>query len=173
MDLGLKGRVVIVTGAASGIGKAVAQSYAKEGACLALADINLDGLNALKEELKGKYVIGHYLNDNMGIIPRIPLPFKLQGCKAGQRAIAIMANGDIQLCGFLCTQGVAPINNVRNIDNWKVFWDELQENKTLDVLRCNLDRYNKIPGIQETYCLAYIQRWMNKQKMENKEELKC
>lgn len=127
----------------------------------------------LKEELKGKYVIGHYLNDNMGIIPRIPLPFKLQGCKAGQRAIAIMANGDIQLCGFLCTQGVAPINNVRNIDNWKVFWDELQENKTLDVLRCNLDRYNKIPGIQETYCLAYIQRWMNKQKMENKEELKC
>jgi len=53
MDLGLKGRVVIVTGAASGIGKAVAEGYAKEGAHLALADINLDGLNALKGELKG------------------------------------------------------------------------------------------------------------------------
>ena len=56
MNLGLENRVVIVTGAASGIGKAVAQAYAKEGACLALADINLDGLNALKEELKDNKV---------------------------------------------------------------------------------------------------------------------
>lgn len=53
MNLGLKGRVVIVTGAASGIGKAVAEAYAKEGARLALADINLDGLKTLKDELKG------------------------------------------------------------------------------------------------------------------------
>ena len=53
MDLGLKGRVVIVTGAASGIGRAVAETYAKEGAHLALADINLDGLKTLKDELKG------------------------------------------------------------------------------------------------------------------------
>ena len=40
MDLGLKGRVVIVTGAASGIGRAIAIAYANEGARLALADIN-------------------------------------------------------------------------------------------------------------------------------------
>lgn len=56
MNLGLKDRVVIVTGAASGIGKAIAVAYAKEGARLALADINLDGLNALKNELKGTEV---------------------------------------------------------------------------------------------------------------------
>ena len=52
MDLGLKGRVVIVTGAASGIGKAIAVAYAKEGAKLALADINIEGLKKLKKELK-------------------------------------------------------------------------------------------------------------------------
>lgn len=52
MKLGLKNRVVIVTGAASGIGRAVAQAYAEEGACLALADINLEGLKKVQAELK-------------------------------------------------------------------------------------------------------------------------
>lgn len=51
MNLGLKNRVVIVTGAASGIGKAVALAYAKEGAYLALADINLEGLKKVKKEI--------------------------------------------------------------------------------------------------------------------------
>lgn len=56
MKLGLKNRVVIVTGAASGIGKAIAVAYEKEGARLALADINLEGLKALKKELKNEEI---------------------------------------------------------------------------------------------------------------------
>lgn len=116
----------------------------------------------LKEELKDKYVIGHYLHDSSEIIPRVKLPFSMEGCKAGQRAIAIMADGDIQLCGFLYSQGVKPVDNIRNITDWIEFWNDLQKHDKLCNLRCNLDKYNRIPGIQETYCLAYIQLLMNK-----------
>lgn len=117
---------------------------------------------ALKEELKDRYVIGHYLMDASFILPRIELPFKFQGCKAGQRSIAIMADGDIQLCGFLYSQGVKAVNNVRNIKNWMDFWNDLQKNNRLNCLNEKLKQYNSIPGVQQTYCLAYIQREINK-----------
>jgi NAD(P)-dependent dehydrogenase (short-subunit alcohol dehydrogenase family) len=49
----LRGRVVIVTGAASGIGRDVARHLASIGAQLALADVSREGLEALAEELDG------------------------------------------------------------------------------------------------------------------------
>jgi 3-hydroxybutyrate dehydrogenase len=42
----LKGKVAYVTGAASGLGKAIAELYAKEGALVAIADMNLDAAKA-------------------------------------------------------------------------------------------------------------------------------
>ncbi|RRO14284.1 bifunctional aldolase/short-chain dehydrogenase [Saccharopolyspora rhizosphaerae] len=46
-------RVALVTGAGSGIGKATAQRLSAEGACVVLADRDLDGAQALAEELGG------------------------------------------------------------------------------------------------------------------------
>ncbi len=50
----LKDKVAIVTGAASGIGKQIATVYAKEGAKVAIADLNLEQAKIAAEELKNK-----------------------------------------------------------------------------------------------------------------------
>ena len=43
----LENKTVIVTGAGSGLGKAVAVAAAKEGAAVVLADINEDAMNKM------------------------------------------------------------------------------------------------------------------------------
>jgi 3-hydroxybutyrate dehydrogenase len=49
----LKDKSAIVTGAASGIGKEIALVYAREGAKVAIADLNLDAANATAAEIRG------------------------------------------------------------------------------------------------------------------------
>jgi 3-oxoacyl-[acyl-carrier protein] reductase len=47
----IEGRVAIITGAASGMGRATAYVFADEGARLALADRNADGVAAVRDEI--------------------------------------------------------------------------------------------------------------------------
>ena len=47
----LLGKSAVITGAAAGIGRATAELFAREGARLVLADINADGLSALRDSL--------------------------------------------------------------------------------------------------------------------------
>ncbi|MDB5488451.1 MAG: 3-hydroxybutyrate dehydrogenase, partial [Reyranella sp.] len=46
------GRIAIVTGAASGIGKEIALRIAAEGGTPVIADLNLDAANATANEIK-------------------------------------------------------------------------------------------------------------------------
>jgi NAD(P)-dependent dehydrogenase (short-subunit alcohol dehydrogenase family) len=49
----LKDKVAIVTGAASGMGKAIAELYAKEGAKVVVSDYNFEGAQAVAEAIIG------------------------------------------------------------------------------------------------------------------------
>ena len=51
MELSLKGEVAIVTGGASGMGTAIAESFAKEGIDVVIADIDLDTAQVLSKKL--------------------------------------------------------------------------------------------------------------------------
>ncbi|MCL1837354.1 MAG: 3-hydroxybutyrate dehydrogenase [Treponema sp.] len=50
------GKVTIVTGAASGIGLAIAQSFAKDGAKVVMADVNEEKLKSEAEKINGSFI---------------------------------------------------------------------------------------------------------------------
>ncbi|MGY6269016.1 3-hydroxybutyrate dehydrogenase [Achromobacter denitrificans] len=52
MQHDLNGKVAVVTGAASGIGKAIALTLARAGAAVAIADLNLAGAEAVAKEIE-------------------------------------------------------------------------------------------------------------------------
>jgi 3-hydroxybutyrate dehydrogenase len=52
--MNLNNKIAIVTGSASGIGKAIAERFMAEGAKVAIADLNVDAANATAAELNAK-----------------------------------------------------------------------------------------------------------------------
>ncbi|MBR3249355.1 MAG: radical SAM protein [Clostridia bacterium] len=137
------------------------------GAFLKGHTLNKKDYDKLREKLayeleNGKYINGHYLRNDEKIKHRIELPFKfIKGCKAGQRAIIITPDGKIHLCGFLAAQGFEAVGNVKEVKNWREYWHNSHNVDYLKFLRENLDGYNELPGVQQTNCLAYVQRYLN------------
>jgi NAD(P)-dependent dehydrogenase (short-subunit alcohol dehydrogenase family) len=52
MQTGLDGKIVLITGAAQGIGRATALGFAREGARLCLIDIDANALKETESELR-------------------------------------------------------------------------------------------------------------------------
>lgn len=59
----LKDRVIVITGATGGLGRAAAQALRDKGAKLALLDLNLDSLNAMVASLGGAEVAAVWVAD--------------------------------------------------------------------------------------------------------------
>jgi 3-oxoacyl-[acyl-carrier protein] reductase len=57
MDLGLKGKIAVVTASSTGLGASVAQALAKEGANLAICSRHLERISKTASELKQRYPV--------------------------------------------------------------------------------------------------------------------
>jgi 3-hydroxybutyrate dehydrogenase len=106
----LKDKVAVVTGAASGIGKEIALTYAREGAKVAIADLNLDGANAAAAEIEK--IGGHAIGVAMDVTSEAEV-------EAGMaKAIAALGGIDI-LVSNAGIQIVAPIDEFE-FSKWKL-----------------------------------------------------
>ena len=83
----LSGKTVLITGAASGIGRATAKQCHNMGASLVLIDLNENGLNSVKEEIGDSDIISYALNltdynllcDVIGQLPKLDGVFSNAG----------------------------------------------------------------------------------------------
>ncbi|MGE0485624.1 MAG: SDR family NAD(P)-dependent oxidoreductase [Gammaproteobacteria bacterium] len=90
MDLGLKGRNVVVTGGSRGIGRAAALAFAAEGANVAICARSQDALDATRKELEAAGVKAHAASCDVG--DAAALAAFLDGARAALGSVEILVN---------------------------------------------------------------------------------
>jgi len=97
MEISLPGKVALVTGGASGIGRAISQMLAESGARVAVADINLDAAKEVAEMLgSGAIAIGMDVADEASVAAG----FSACRDKLGPLDV-LVSNAGIQIIGAL------------------------------------------------------------------------
>jgi 3-oxoacyl-[acyl-carrier protein] reductase len=109
-DLRLDGKTALVTGAGSGIGKSIAETYAREGARLTIADLNLD---AAQETARG---IG-----NNAIAVRCDVTRKAEIAAAVKETIAAFGALDILVNNAGATHVNKPMMEISEDEYDRVF----------------------------------------------------
>lgn len=105
------GRTAIVTGGASGLGKAVAKRIVSEGGTVALWDLSADNLAAAKEETGAAHVEALDVSDQAAV-------------EAAARASAAALGGkvDVLVCSAGITGATAPVHEYP-VDSWLRVFD--------------------------------------------------
>lgn len=71
--MSIKDKVAVITGAASGIGKAIALKFAAEGAKVAIADLSGDAAQATADEINAQYGAGTAMAVAMNVAEEKPV----------------------------------------------------------------------------------------------------
>jgi NAD(P)-dependent dehydrogenase (short-subunit alcohol dehydrogenase family) len=110
MDLGLRGKKALITGASKGIGRACAEVLAEEGCDVALVSRTAADLEAARAEITGKY--------NVGV--RV-FPLDLSDSKNVDKVAAECADIDI----LVNNAGAIPGGNLDAVteERWRTAWD--------------------------------------------------
>jgi 3-oxoacyl-[acyl-carrier protein] reductase len=103
------GRAAIVTGGASGLGKAVARRIIEEGGNVALWDVNLSALQAARDEIQAAHVAAIDVSDHA------------QVARAGLESNEALGRIDILVASAGITGATAPVQDFP-VESWrKVF----------------------------------------------------
>jgi NAD(P)-dependent dehydrogenase (short-subunit alcohol dehydrogenase family) len=110
MDLGLKGRKVLITGASQGIGEGIAQEFAAEGAALWLVARSGDKLAALAERLR---------QTHGAVVQTLAIDLTTPG--AVDRVVAFAGDVDV----LVNNAGAIPGGNLWDVDEakWRAGWE--------------------------------------------------
>lgn len=135
----LKGKIAVITGAASGIGRALAMGLAKEGSRLALADIDFDGLKETERLLKS--------GGGQAIIRRVDISRKKEIYSFAEQVMEHYGEVDILInnAGVVFTSTIEDLSyedfeRVMNINFWgavygtKAFLGYLQKQKSSHIV---------------------------------------
>ena len=89
----LEGKVCIITGGGTGIGKGIARAFAKEGATLVLAARQLDRLNDSAEEMRGYGATAHVVQTDVTSEEQVKRLFETTITEHGKLDILVNNSG--------------------------------------------------------------------------------
>ncbi len=107
----LEGRIAVITGAASGIGRAAARRLAQAGAHVVVADLNLAGAEQVAEELEERHGSRRAL--------AVPVDVTDEGAVRAMVGAAVLAYGGLDI--LVCSAGLAtsaPVTET-TLEDWE------------------------------------------------------
>lgn len=110
----LENKVAVITGAASGMGKAIAELYAKEGAKVVVSDLNLEGAEAVVSTITSNGGEAIAIKTNVGVAEDIEAMINL--------AVSHFGTLDILVNNAGIMDNMAPIGDVID-EKWDVIFD--------------------------------------------------
>jgi NADPH:quinone reductase-like Zn-dependent oxidoreductase len=99
-------RIAVVTGAASGIGRAIAQRLAAEGACVVVSDVNGDGAAAVASDLNAQH------GDGRAIGVRTDVAEETDVARLFEETVAAFGGLDV----LVSNAGIAPFGLLDEMD---------------------------------------------------------